>query len=156
AAKRDAAESQYSKAEEQRAALNAKSTEKRSLAEYRAVVTSYKKVYLISPHAADVQDSFVAAGELQTEMGDRFGRMYYQQAVESYQFMLREYPRSKFAQGVMMRIAKLQRDQLNDAPAAMRTYQDFLKRFPRSENKREAQEALAELALLQNNAAPET
>jgi tetratricopeptide (TPR) repeat protein len=98
--KRDAAEAQYSKAEEARALLNAKSADKRTLAEYKAAVASYKKVYLISPHASDVQDSLLAVGELYSEMGDRFGRTYYQSAVESYQFLLKEYPRSKFAQDV--------------------------------------------------------
>jgi len=154
--KRDAAEAQFTRSEEQRAALNAKASDKRTLAEYRNVVASYKKVYLISPHAADVQDSLLAVAELQTEMGDRFGRTYYQQAVESYQFLLREYPKSKFSQDVLLRVAKLQRDQLNDTAAAMKTYQEFLKRFPRSGHKREAQESLAELALLQNSNAPET
>lgn len=154
--KRDIAEAQYAKAEEQRAALNAKATDRRTLAEYRAVVAAYKKVYVISPHAADVQDSLLAVAELQTEMGDRFGRTYYQQSVESYQFLLREYPKSKFSQDVLLRVAKLQKDQLNDTAAAMKTYQEFLKRFPRSQNKREAQESLAELALLQNNVSSDT
>src|SRR6266436_1652630 len=154
--KRQTAEAQFTRAEEQRAALTAKPAEKRTLAEYKSVVASYKKVYVISPHAADVQDSLLAVGELYTEMGDRFGRAYYQSAVESYQFLLREYPKSKFAQDVLLRTAKLQQNNLGDTTAAMKTYQDFLKRFPRSTHKREAQESLAELSLLQNNSAPET
>ena len=153
--KRHAAEAQFSKAEEQRAALNSKSAEKRTLAEYKLVVASYRKVYLITPHAADVQDSLLAVGELYTEMGDRFGRTYYQSAVDSYQFLLHEYPKSRSTQDVLLRIAKLQRDQLGDSSQAMKTYQDFLKRFPHSENRREAQEALAELSLLQTSAVPE-
>jgi N-acetylmuramoyl-L-alanine amidase len=154
--KRQTAEAQFTRAEEQRAALTAKPAEKRTLAEYRNVVASYKKVYLITPHASDVQDSLLAVGELYTEMGDRFGRVYYQSAVESYKFLLREYPKSKFAQDVLLRTAKLQQNNLGDTNAAMKTYQDFLKRFPRSEHKREAQESLAELSLLQNNNVPET
>jgi len=154
--KRQSAEAQFTRAEEQRAALTAKPAEKRTLAEYRNVVAAYKKVYLITPHAADVQDSLLAVGELYTEMGDRFGRVYYQSAVESYQFLLREYPKSKFAQDVLLRTAKLQQNNLGDTNAAMKTYQDLLKRFPRSEHKREAQESLAELSLLQNSSAPET
>src|SRR5256885_921442 len=154
--KRQTAEAQFTRAEEQRAALTAKPAEKRTLAEYRNAVAAYKKVYWITPHAADVQDSLLAIGELYTEMGDRFGRVYYQSAVEAYQFLLREYPRSKFAQDVLLRTAKLQQNNLGDTTAAMKTYQDFLKRFPRSTHKREAQESLAELSLLQNNNAPET
>jgi len=154
--KRQTAEAQFTRAEEQRAALTAKPAEKRTLAEYRNAIASYKKVYWITPHAADVQDSLLAIGELYTEMGDRFGRVYYQLAVESYQFLLREYPKSKFAQDVLLRTAKLQQNNLGDTTAAMKTYQDFLKRFPRSTHKREAQESLAELSLLQNSSAPET
>jgi N-acetylmuramoyl-L-alanine amidase len=147
--KRDAAEAQYSKAEEARALLNAKSADKRTLAEYKAAVASYKRVYLISPHASDVQDSLLAVGELYSEMGDRFGRTYYQSAVESYQFLLKEYPRSKFAQDVLLRVAKLQQEQLGDTTSAMKTYQEFLKRFPHSTHRKEAQQAMNELALLQ-------
>jgi len=147
--KRDAAEAQFSKAEEARALLNAKPPEKRTLAEYKSAVVSYKKVYAISPHAADVQDSLVAVGELYSEMGDRFGRTYYQSAVESYQFLLKEYPKSKFAQDVLLRVAKLQQEQLGDTSSAMKTYQEFLKRFPHSNHRKEAQQAMNELALLQ-------
>ncbi|MBS1840969.1 MAG: N-acetylmuramoyl-L-alanine amidase, partial [Acidobacteria bacterium] len=151
--KRDAAEAQFAKAEEARAMINAKAAEKRTLAEYKSAVASYKKVYLISPHASDVQDSLLAVGELYSEMGDRFGRSYYQSAVESYQFLLKEYPKSKFAQDVLLRVAKLQQEQLGDTAAATKTYQDFLKRFPRSTHRKEAQQALSELALLQGTPA---
>lgn len=147
--KRDAAEAQFSKAEEARALLNAKPAEKRTLAEYKSTVAIYKKVYLISPHAADVQDSLLAVGELYSEMGDRFGRTYYQSAVEYYLFLLKEYPKSKFAQDVLLRVAKLQQEQLGDTASAMKTYQDFVKRFPHSNHRKEAQQALNELALLQ-------
>src|SRR2546430_13113197 len=87
-------------------------------------------------------------------MGDRFGRSYYQSATDSYQFLVREYPTSRYCQDATLRAAKLQRDQLGDSTLAKKTYEDFLKRYPRSPRKREAQEALAELALLQNGEAP--
>src|SRR5207245_7323145 len=92
--------------------------------------------------------------ELYTEMGDRFGRSYYQSAADSYQFLVHEYPTSKYCQDAILRVAKLQREQLGDAALAKKTYEDFVKRYPRSPRKREAQEALAELALLQNGEAP--
>ena len=149
AARREAASTQFARAEEQRAALNAKAAEKRTLAEYKQVVASYRRVYLITPRAAEVQDALLSVAELYAEMGDRFGRSYYQSAVDSYQFLVREYPTSKYTQDAWLRIGKLQRDQLGDAAGATKTYEDFLKKYPRSPRKREAQEALAELALLQ-------
>ncbi len=148
--KRQSASAQMSRAEEQHAALNAKPSEKRTLADYKQLVTSYRRVALITPRAPEVPDSLLAVAELYTEMGDRFGRSYYQSAVDSYQFLVREYPTSKYCQDSILRIAKLQRDQLADLAQAQKTYEEFLKRYPRSQRKREAQEALAELALLRN------
>jgi N-acetylmuramoyl-L-alanine amidase len=148
--KREAASSQFSRAEELRAALNAKPPEKRTLAEYKQVVSSYRRVYLITPHAMEVPDALFAVGELNTEMGDRFGRSYYQTAVDSYMFLVREYPTSKHLQDAMLNVANLQKDQLGDPIAATKSFQDFQKRFPRSAHKREVQEALAELALMRN------
>src|SRR6266436_2040933 len=154
AVKRQSASAQFARAEEQRAALNSKPTEKRTLADYKQVVTGYRRVAMITPRAPEVPDSLLAVAELYSEMGDRFGRSYYQSAADSYQFLVHEYPTSKYCQDAILRVAKLQRDQLGDSALAKKTYDDFLKRYPRSPRKREAQEALAELALLQNGDAP--
>ena len=154
-AKSQSASAQFARAEEQRAALNAKPSDKRSLADYKQVVMSYRRVKLITPRAPEVPDSVLAVAELYTEMGDRFGRSYYQQAVTSYEFLVREYPAHKYCQEALLRIARLQRDQLAQPAQAQRTYSEFLKRFPRSPKKREVEEALAELALLQNSSGVE-
>ena len=70
AAKREAASSQFARAQEMRAALNEKAPEKRTLADYRRVVTTYQRVYLITPHAMEVPDAMVAVGELNTLVSD--------------------------------------------------------------------------------------
>jgi N-acetylmuramoyl-L-alanine amidase len=154
AVRRQSASTQFARSQEQRAALNSKPTEKRTLADYKQVVTGYRRVALITPRAAEVPDSLLAIAELYTEMGDRYGRNYYQSAADSYQFLVHEYPASRYCQDAILRAAKLQRDQLGDSALSKKTYEDFLKRYPRSPRKREAQEALAELALLQNGDAP--
>jgi len=155
AAKRQSASSQFARAEEQRAALSSKPAEKRALADYKQVVNTYRHVYLITPHASEVPDALVAVAELYSEMGERFGRSYFQSAVDTYQFLMREYPTSRYCQDAYLRSAKLQKDQLGDLSGASATYEAFLKKFPRSPHKREAQEARAELALLQNSAPAE-
>jgi len=152
--KRQSAAAQFARAEEQRAALNSKPAEKRTLSDYKQVVLVYRRVAMITPRAPEVPDSLLAVAELYTEMGDRFGRGYYQSAADTYQFLVREYPTNKYCQEAMLRTAKLQREHLGDSALAKKTYEDFLKRYPRSPRKREAQEALAELALLQNGDAP--
>jgi N-acetylmuramoyl-L-alanine amidase len=148
--KREAASTQFAKAEDLRAALNSKAPEKRTLAEYKQVVSSYRRVYLITPHAVEVPEALVVVAQLNTEMGGRFGRSYYQTAVDSYLFLIREYPTSKHLQDAMLNVAQLQKDQLGDPVAATKSFQEFQKRFPRSVHKREVQEALAELALMRN------
>jgi N-acetylmuramoyl-L-alanine amidase len=145
--KRAAATAQFDRAEEQRSALNEKPANKRTLAEYKNVVTTYRRVFLITPRAPEVPESLSAVGQLYTEMGDRFGRSYYQSAVDSYRFLIREYPASKLSQDAMLKVAALEKDQLGDPRAAAKIYDDFLKKYPKSTRRREAQEARAELAL---------
>jgi N-acetylmuramoyl-L-alanine amidase len=152
--KRQAASAQFARAEELRAALNEKAANKRSLAEYKQVVSTYHRVYLITPHAPEVPESLAAVGELYVEMGERFGRSYYQSAVDSYRFLIHEYPTSKFGQDAMLKVAELEKDQLGDPRAASKLYDEFLKKYPRSPRRREAQEARAELALVLNAEAP--
>ncbi len=144
------ASAQFQHAEQQRAALNVKPLAKRTLADYRQVITNYRRVYLITPRAVEVSDALLAIAQLYTEMGERFGRSYYQSAVDSYRYLLHEYPSSRYAPDAMLACGKIQRDQLADYAGATKTYQDFLSRYSRSLRKREAQEAVAELALLQN------
>jgi N-acetylmuramoyl-L-alanine amidase len=148
--RRQAASTQFTHAEEMRAALNSKPVEKRPLSEYKQVVATYRRVYLITPHAAEVPDALLAVAELYSEMGDKFGRSYYQLAADSYKFLLHEYPTSHYGQDAMLRMARLQKEQLGDAPGAARTFEEFLKKYPRSARKREAQESLAEIALLRS------
>ena len=150
AAKREAAGSQFARAQEMRAALNEKAPEKRTLADYKRVVVTYERVHLITPHAMEVPDSLVAVGELNTEMGDRFGRSYYQAAADAYQFLIREYPTSKCVPDIMLRLGQLQKDQLGDLVGATKTYEEFQKKYRRAAQRREVQEALAELALMRN------
>ena len=148
--RRQAASTQYARAEDLRVQLSSKPADKRALSEYKQVVSSYRRVYLITPHASEVPDALLAVAELYTDMGNRFGRSYFQLAADSYQFLLHEYPTSHYGQDAMLRMARLQKDQLGDSAAATKTFEEFLKTYPRSVRKIEAQEALAELALLRN------
>jgi N-acetylmuramoyl-L-alanine amidase len=148
--KRDAASTQFGRAEELRETLNTKPADKRTLAEYKQVVNSYRRVYLITPHAVQVPEALVAVAELNTEMGDRFGRSYYQAAVESYEFLIREYPSSKYVPDAILSVARLQKGPLGDLAAATQGFLDFQKKYPHSPKKREVQEELADLALIRN------
>jgi N-acetylmuramoyl-L-alanine amidase len=143
----DAAGAQFARAEELRGLLNSKPPDARTLAEYKKVVAGFQRVYMITPHASEVPDALSAVAELNTDMGDHFGRSYYQIAADTYAFLIHDYPSSKHVPDAMLRLAGLQKDQLGDLAAATKTYQDFTRKYPHSTHKREVQEALAELAL---------
>jgi N-acetylmuramoyl-L-alanine amidase len=153
--KRQAAQSQFTRAEEQRTALNSKPLAGRTLADYKQVVSTYRRVYLITPHAPEVPDAILAVAELNTEMGDRFGRSYFQSAVDTYQFLVHQYPSSRYCQDALLRTAHLQKDRLGDPALAAKSYEQFLKLYPRSPRRREALESLAEIALLHGGGSPE-
>src|SRR5713101_4153828 len=57
--RRQAASTQFAHAEAMRAELNSKPIEKRPLSEYKQVVSSYRRVYMITPHAAEVPDALL-------------------------------------------------------------------------------------------------
>ncbi|MCL5288981.1 MAG: N-acetylmuramoyl-L-alanine amidase, partial [Acidobacteria bacterium] len=146
AQKRAAARAQYEKAEKQRTALEGKAQKERTLKEYTQLVAAYRRVYHLSPQSAEVTTSLQAVGELYQEMGRLFHEKYFQSAVDAYQFLLHEYPTSRYRDDALFTIAQIQREDLGNADLAEKTYQEFLKRFPRSSKAEQAKVALAEIA----------
>jgi N-acetylmuramoyl-L-alanine amidase len=147
--RKQAAQAQYERAQSQREALAAKPPGERTLADYKRAVTAYRRVYLITPHAAEVQEALMAVAELNVEMGGRFGQRYYQAAVDAYQFLLHGYPASHYGQEAMLKTARLQRGPMDDPALAKKTYEEFLKRYRRSEQRAEVKKELAEMALVE-------
>ncbi len=146
AQKKAAARAQYEKAEKQRTALEGKPQKERKLKEYTQLVAAYRRVYHLSPQSAEVTTSLQAAGELYQEMGRLFDAKYFQSAVDAYQFLLHEYPTSRYRDDALFTIAQIQREDLADTDLADKTYQEFLKRFPRSPKAEQAKAALAKIA----------
>jgi len=75
-----------------RQALEARAEGSRVLKDYTSLVSTYKRVYLITPRAPEVPAALNQVAELYRTMGDLFAEKYYQLAVNSFQFLLR-YPR---------------------------------------------------------------
>src|ERR1700719_1891327 len=107
-ARRESAKNQFERAEKERQALEARPEKNRSLKEYTSVVNTYRRVYLITPRAADVPAALNQVAELYRAMGDLFNEKYYRLAVNSYQFLLREYPASRYREDAMLAIGKIQ------------------------------------------------
>lgn len=146
AAKKSVARAQYERAEKLRTALQGRPQKERTEKEYRAVVSAYRRVYLITPHAAEVTPALIAVAETYQEMGRLFDPNFYQSAIDAYQFLLHEYPTSRYRDDALFTIGQIQQTDLNHLDAAELTFQDFLKRYPRSSKAEQVRQALAEIA----------
>ena len=118
----------------------------RAEADYKQTVLAYRKVYLITPEAPEATPALVAEAELYQAMGRLFDPKYFQQAIDRYNFLLKQYPGTRFRADVLFAIGKIQKDDLKKPADAQETFKQFLKRYPRSDKAADAQQALKELA----------
>jgi N-acetylmuramoyl-L-alanine amidase len=146
----ETAEAQFDRAQKLRAAIEATPEHQRTLAEYEAVVKAYRHVYLITPRAPDVPFAILTVGDLFRQMGDRFDVKYYQPAVDTYQYLLHEYPSSRYREDALFAVGQIQKDDLNDRALAQKTFEEFLQLHPHSPRAADAKTALTELTLHQS------
>jgi len=144
-ARRESAKNQFERAEKQHQALEARPEKDRSLKEYTSVVNAYRRVYLITPREADVPAALNQVAELYRAMGDLFNEKYYQLAVNSYQFLLREYPGNHYREDAILAIARIEQDDLHNPALAKTSYERFLALHPRSARAEEVRAILDRL-----------
>ena len=140
------AREQFERAVKMRTTLEGNPQKDRLLADYRQTIAAYHKVYLISPRAEEVTPSLVAEGELYQEMGHYFDPKYFKSAVETYNFLLKQYPGSRYRSEALFSIGKIQKENFDRPDDAETTFKEFLKRFPKSGKADGAREALKEIA----------
>jgi N-acetylmuramoyl-L-alanine amidase len=143
--RRDAAKTQFERAEKAREALEARPESARTLKDYTALVIQYQRVYLITSHAADVPASLNQVAELFRTMGDLFDAKYYQRSIDSYLFLMRDYPTSKYREDAPLAIAHIEQDDLHDSVLAQKSYEQFLALHPRSSHAAEVRAILEKL-----------
>jgi N-acetylmuramoyl-L-alanine amidase len=151
-ARREESRNQFARAEKDRAALEARPEATRTLKEYKSLVAEYERVYLITAHAAGVPAAINEVAALYRAMGDLFDVKYYQRSINSYQFLLKDYPASKYREDALLAIAQIEQDDLHDPVLAQRSYEEFLALHPRSAHAAEVRAALAKLTA-ENSAA---
>lgn len=142
---RENAEAQFDRAQKQRATLEATPDSKRTLEQYQDLVKAYRRVYLLTPRAQDVPLAILTVGDLNRQMGDHFDTKYYQAAIDAYQFLLHEYPASRYREDALFAVGQIQKDDLNDRPLAQKTFEEFLQLHPHSPHAKDALTALMEL-----------
>lgn len=143
--KSEAAE-QFARAVRMRTTLEGYLEKDRALADYKQTIAAYQKVYLISVTADEVTPAIIAEAELYEEMGRLFDPKYFRASINSYKFLIQQYPGSRYRGAAMLAIARIEKQDLVDLDAAEASYKDYLKLFPRSENSSEARAGLKEIA----------
>jgi N-acetylmuramoyl-L-alanine amidase len=143
--KMDARE-QFERAVRMRTTLEGTPQKERSLVDYRATVSAYHKVYLISAQAEEVTPSLIAEAELYEEMGRLFDPKYFQSAIDSYNFLLKQYPGSRYREQALYSIGLVQKDGLHQPDVAEATLKEYIKRFPKSDLASDARVALKDIA----------
>ena len=150
--RRAEAREQFTRAVRMRTVLEGYLEKDRSLSDYRQTVAAFHKIYFISTQSEEVTPSLVAEAELYEEMGRLFDPKYFQSSIDAYNFLLKQYPESRYRASALLAIAEIQKDDLNKLADAESSYKDFLKKYPRSDKASDARQALREIA--QQKAAP--
>ena len=150
--KRMQAREQFERAVRLRTTLEAEPDNERSLVDYRQALTAYHKVYLISPQAEEVTPSLVAEAELYDEMGRLFDAKFFLSAIETYDFLLKQYPGSRYRSQAMYSIGEIQKEGLNQPDLAEATLKDYLKHFPKSDRSEDARALLKQIAAAREKA----
>lgn len=141
------ARDQFARAVTMRTMLEGFLEKDRSLADYQKTVAAYHKVYLITPDSEDCTASLMAEGELYEEMGRLYDRKYFDDAISTYRFLLKQYPGSRYRGSALLAIAGIQDGDLHNAQDAQATYKKYLQLFPHSEK---ARQVLADLRSASN------
>jgi len=140
------AREQFTSAVRMRTMLEGYLERDRSLSDYKQTIAAYQKVYQILPQAEEVTPSLIAIAELYEEMGRLFDAKYDQSAVDTYNFLRKQYPGSRYGSVALLSIGRIEKDDLNKPDDAEAAFKEFLKRYPRSDKADEARQALAEIS----------
>jgi N-acetylmuramoyl-L-alanine amidase len=140
------ARDQFTQAVKMRTMLEGYLEKDRSLPDYKQTVAAYHKVYLNSPQAEEVTASLIAEAELYQEMGRLYDAKYFQSAVAMYNFLLEQYPQTRYRAEAEFQIAQIQQNNLDQPDAARLSYQAVLQSFPKSDQAAQARAALQQIA----------
>lgn len=140
------ARAQFERAVKMRTSLEGRPQKDRSLAEYKQTVTAYHRVYLISTQVEEDTPSIIAEAELYEEMARQFEPQYFQSVINTYQFLLKQYPGTRYRATALFKIGEIQKDELHQPDSAEATFKEYLKRFPHGDQADDARQALKDIA----------
>ena len=134
----------YQEAESLRLALEEIPAGERNLKQYQRVISAYRRVYQTAPTSSKNPKSLLQIGELYRNMGRDLGdKKFYSSAVETYDFLLKEYPHSQYRAESMQRSAQIVQLDLQQPDEAQRRYKALLEAHPKAPQAKDARAALA-------------
>ena len=145
-AKLDQAREYYDKAREVHASLVLTPPEKRTQKDYASLIEDFRRVYLTAPTYGNDTVCLMMVGDLSEEAARRFNQpRYFQDAIDSYEFLLKEYPGSQFRFEALHSIARVYQQDLGQPAKALEQYKRYLKMFPGSAQARQVEVEVARL-----------
>jgi N-acetylmuramoyl-L-alanine amidase len=145
--RRDRATEAFSRAEALHAKLAATPEKDRTTSDYRVLILAYHSVYRLDPGYGKAPVSLNDIGDLYREMGRVFSQpRYFTDAIQAYQFVMKEYPYSSFAREGPLSLADVYLTDLHQPEKARDQVQAFLDKYPHSEK---ADDARARLAVIE-------
>ena len=126
----------YEEAEEALTNLQEIPSEQRSRKDYENVIRAFRRIYRTAPTSPHNAKSLLTIGELYQAMGrnlkDQNAQKYFTSAVEVYDFLLEEYPYSRYQPDALLAIARIYQLDLKQPEEALRRFNLYLKKYPNS------------------------
>jgi N-acetylmuramoyl-L-alanine amidase len=123
----------FDRAEQLRAALEARPESQRTQLAYNRVLDAYRAIYHGNSASPRADASVLAVAQLLTEEGRHYSDpKLLNDAIGQYEFLRRQYPASRYRFTALIAEGQIYRRDLGDRDEAKKKFQQFLKVYPQS------------------------
>ena len=157
ATRRARAKSSYETAVRMRTTLASRPEGAREKADYEKLIRTFRSVHAADPTYSRAPFALAAVAEVYAEMGRRFqSDDYYRTAIQSYRYLIGEYPQSGLSRDGLFTIAEIYRADLDEPEEARKAFEEFIEKYGHSPKTAEAREKLKQIerALAERTVAP--
>jgi N-acetylmuramoyl-L-alanine amidase len=138
--------SPFDRAQQLRAALEARPESQRTQLAYKRVLDAYRAIYHGNPASPKADASVLAVAELLTEQGRHYSDpTLLNDAIGQYEFLRMRYPASPYRFSALIGEGQIYRRDLGDRDEAKKKFQQFLKIYPKSPLAQQAKLELNEI-----------
>ncbi|MCZ6489819.1 MAG: N-acetylmuramoyl-L-alanine amidase [Acidobacteria bacterium] len=124
-------------------ALLEKPAAKRTQKEYEGVIRAFRRVYYAAPTYQNNAKSLTVMGEVYEEMARQLdNNKYFHSAIGAYEYLLQEYPHSRYRYNALLTIGRIYREELGQPEEALQPFELYLKKYPRHRLVQQARKAV--------------